>query len=100
MCSDASTKLGLGLWNNAIATYTLEAALLLASFWVYLRCTTATTKTGRYGMAAFVLFLLLVNIQNIFGPLQSDSKVALSAFALTAYFGFAGIAFWLDRHRS
>ncbi len=93
-------KLGFGLWNNAIATYVLEAALLLGALWIYLRSTTSTSKTGKYGMVVFVLFLLLVNVSNIFGPLQSDSKVALSAFALAAYFGFAAVAFWLDRKRT
>mgnify|MGYP001819539892 FL=1 len=97
--TDASAKLGLGLWNNAIATYILEAALLLGALWIYLRSTTAASKMGKYGMAVFVLFLLALNVNNIFGPLQSDSKVALSAFALTAYFGFAAIAFWLDKKR-
>jgi len=29
--SDSSLKLGFGLWNNAIATYALEAALLLGA---------------------------------------------------------------------
>ena len=34
--NDASLKLGLGLWNNAVATYLLEAALWLAGgVWLY-----------------------------------------------------------------
>ena len=41
--SDASTKLGFGLWNSAIATYALEAALLVVGLWIYLRSTTAST---------------------------------------------------------
>jgi len=43
--------------------------------------------------------MLLINIGNIFAPLQNDSKVALAIFALVAYFQFAAIAFWLDRKR-
>ena len=97
--SDTSLKLGLGLWNSAIATYILEAAFLLVALWLYLRSTTATSKGGRYGMIVFVAVLLLVNIVNVFGPLQSDSKVALAASALGAYFLFAAIAFWLDKKR-
>lgn len=98
--NDTSLKLGFGLWNNAVATYLLEAVLLLAALWLYLRSTTATSKTGKYAMALFVGFLLLVNIVNIFGPLQGDSKLALAVSALSAYFAFATIAFWLDRKRS
>ena len=98
--SDASTKLGLGLWNNAIIVFTLEALLLLGALWLYLRSTTASTTVGKYGMGIFVIFLILVNIMNIFGPLMDDSKVNLAISALAAYFIFAGVAFWLDKKRT
>jgi len=97
--NDASLKLGLGLWNNAVAAYALEAAFLIAALWLYLGSTTTETKTGKYGMAVFVVFMLLINIGNIFAPLQSDSKVALAVFALVTYILFAAIAFWLDKKR-
>ena len=98
--SDASPKLGLGLWNNALATYALEAALLLAALWLYLRSTSASTRTGKYGMSIFVVTLLLVNIANIFGPLQGDSMVILAVTAVASYLLFAAAAFWLDTKRS
>lgn len=98
--NDASLKLGLGLWNSAVATYALEAVLLLAGLWLYLRSTKATTKTGKFGMGIFVVVLLLVNIVNIFGPLQGDSKLVLAVTALAAYLLFAAVAFWLDTKRS
>ena len=98
--SDASKKLGLGLWNNAIATYVLEAALLTAGLWLYLRSTKATSSIGRYGMGIFVVILLLVNAVNIFGPPFGDSKVSLAISALVMYFVFAGVAHWLDGKRS
>ena len=43
---------------------------------------------------------LLVNIVNIFGPLQGDSKVVLAVTAVTSYLLFAAVAFWLDAKRS
>ena len=98
--SDSSLKLGLGLWNNAVATFTLEAVLLLAALWLYLSSTTAMTKAGKYGMSIFVVFLILANVPNVFGPLQGDSKVVLAATALAAYLLFAAVAFWLDKKRS
>ncbi len=98
--SDTSLKLGFGLWNNDIATYALEAILLVSALWLYLRSTSATSAVGRYGMSVFVVFLLLVNVVNIFGPLQGDSKLVLAISALTSYFLFAAVAFWLDRKRS
>ena len=98
--SDTSLKLGLGLWNNAVATYVLEAVLLVSALWIYLRSTSAISVVGRYGMSVFVVFLLLVNVVNIFGPLQGDSKLVLAISALTSYFLFAAVAFWLDTKRS
>jgi len=97
--SDASLKLGFGLWNNAIATYALEAVFLLLALWLYLRSTSATTAAGKYGMVLFVGFLLLANIANIFGPLQGDSKLVFAVTALVAYLLFATVAFWLDKKR-
>ena len=99
LMTDTSLKLGFGLWNNAIATYTLESVLLLSALWLYLRSTTATSRVGKYGMGVFVIILLLINVVNIFGPLQDDSKVNLAISALTAYFLFAAVAYWLDRAR-
>ena len=98
--SDASPKMGFGLWNNAVATYFLEAGLLVIALWLYLRSSRATTATGKYGMPVFIGFLLLVNISNIFGALMVDSKAGLSIFALSSYFLFAAVAFWLDRKRA
>ncbi len=82
--SDASVKLGFGLWNSAMTTYALEAIILLVALGVYLRSTSATTAVGKYGMTVFVILLLLVNVANIFGPLQGDSKVVLAISSLTA----------------
>lgn len=98
--SDTSPKLGFGLWNNAIATYLFEAGLLLLALWMYLRSTKAVSAAGKYGMVVFVAFLLLVNVSNIFGDPMVDSRLGLSVFALSSYFLFAAIAFWLDQKRS
>ncbi len=98
--SDASLKLGLGLWNNSIATFLLEAALLMSALWLYLQSTSAISTVGKYGMGVFVILLLLVNAVFLFGPLLSNSKVAITASILISYFLFAGVAFWLDTKRS
>ena len=98
--SDASSKFGLGLWNHPVMTYALEAILLLGGLWLYLGSTSASSKTGKYGMAIFVLFLLLINVLNIFGPLQGENKLWLSITAMASYFSFAGVAFWLDKKRT
>ena len=98
--TDDSIKLGLGLWNNAAASYALEAVLLIGALWLYLRATQATSAIGKYGMPVFIALLLLVNIFNIYGPPPAGGKIELAVSAMVAYFGFAGIACWLDRKRS
>ncbi len=98
--NDASPKLGLGIWNNAIATYALEAALLLIGLWLYLESTKSLTVAGKYGMATFVGFLLLINVPTIFGEPIVDTVFGFSVFALASYALFAALAFWLDRQRA
>ena len=97
--SDTSLKLGFGLWNYPVVTFTLEAVLLISALWLYLKSSSATTAIGKYGMAVYVVVLILLNIGNIFGPVGDPDKTSLAISALAAYFLFAGIAFWLDRKR-
>ena len=99
LLGDSSLKLGFGLWNNSIATYSLEAILLLGSLWIYLKSTKALSTGGKYGMTVFVVVLLLINILNVFGPFGDESQLALAISAVASYLVFAAIAFWLDRKR-
>lgn len=109
--SDSSPKLGFGLWNNAVATWTLEAILLLAGLAIYLKVTKPSTSGGpdstekpsfgsRFGMIIFVVVLILINVANVFGPAGDVTKTALAVSAITAYLGFAAIAHWLDKKRA
>ena len=100
LLGDKSLKLGFGLWNNDVATYCLEAFLLIVGLWLYLKSTKSQNIFGRYGMIVYVILLLLVNAFNIFGPLTDDSIVVGAITALVFYFLFAGIAFWLDGKRN
>lgn len=99
LLGDDSPKLGLGLWNHAVVTYCLEAVLLAGGLWWYLRSTRSTTALGKYGMVVYVLFLIALNVFNLFGPPPEAGIPALAATALVSYFLFAGIAFWLDTRR-
>ena len=99
--TDGSPKMGFGLWHSAIGTYLLETALLFGGLWLYLDSTTATKSVGKYGMAVFVIILLLIEVANLFGPPPpGDNQVALALFTLTMYFLFGGVAFWLDAKRA
>ena len=99
LLGDNSPKLGLGLWNNAMFTFALETALLLAGLWLYLRGTMAKSVIGKYGMVAFSIILIAVNIYNIFGP-PPENQNMLAAMSMFSYFAFGGIAFWLDKERN
>jgi len=100
LLGDSSTKVGFGLWNNAIATYVLEAVLLLAGLGIYLKATEAKTFAGKYGMIIFVVLMLVINANNIFGPPVGADVTTMSIAALVMYGLFAGVAFWLDGKRS
>lgn len=101
---DNSFLYGFGLWNNAILTYLLEMILLVAGLYLYLKSTYKAginkSFTSRYGMIIFVMFLLAINVINIFGPLSAeDTNISAAISALIAYCVFAIIAFWLDKKR-
>ena len=100
LLSDSSTKVGFGLWNNAIATYLLETILLLVGLGIYLKSTKGTTFVGKYGMIIFVVLMLIINVNNIFGPPLGTDIITMSISGLLMYFIFTGVAFWLDRKRS
>lgn len=100
LLSDSSTKVGFGLWENAVATYILEAILLIAGLALYLKSTKSSTRVGKYGMIVLVFLMLLINANNIFGPPFGSDVVTMSISALVMYFAFAGAAFWLDKKRS
>jgi len=99
LLGDNSPKLGFGLWNNALITFTLETALLLAGVWFYLSGTTARSIIGKYGMVLFAVVLIAANGFNIFGP-PPDNQNFMAVISLSSYFAFGGIAFWLDNKRS
>ncbi len=99
LLGDDSLKLGLGIWNNAMATFLLEAVLLVGALLLYLKETQPVTPGGKYAMSVFVVVMLAINANNIFGTPMAHDVTSLSLTALAAYFIFAGVAFWLDKKR-
>jgi hypothetical protein len=98
LLGNSSPKLGFGLWNSALITFTLEATLLMVGLVFYLRGTRHTSTTGKYGIVAFALVLIAANAFSIFGP-PPGNVAFLAAMSLGSYIAFAGIAFWLDGKR-
>jgi hypothetical protein len=88
---DNTAKVGLGLWNVAALAFAVEAALLFAGMYVYLRM-----GVGRkVAMIVFGLAMLGVHAVTFFGaPPTSDRAAAIAA--LTAYVAFALVIRFLE----
>lgn len=101
LINSSTPLLGFGLWHSALATYIVEAVIVTAALWFYLRSTQGTTRLAKYGMITYVAFMLLFNIYNLYQPaLDPDSSIsALAIPAVIGYLLLAGVAFWLDRKR-
>jgi hypothetical protein len=100
LLGDNSLKLGLGLWNNAVASFSFEGLLVIVSLWFYLRGTEGESITGKYGMVIMAVFMIFLNLSNTFGPPLPGGSLGLVSFGLVSYLVFAGLAFWLDQKRT
>jgi hypothetical protein len=91
-------KIGLGLWNSVSATVMVELTMLAAGLAVYARATRPRDAAGRWGLVAFVVFLLIVYAANLLGPPPPSIRAiwmlgVVGGAALTAW------SWWFDRHR-
>jgi hypothetical protein len=92
-------KYGLGLWNSLPLTLAIELAMFVAGVWIYAASTRARDRVGRWGFVAFVAFLLVVYVANVFGsPPPSVTAIwilgVIGGAILTAW------SWWMDSHRS
>jgi len=92
-------KIGLGLWNYPIASYIVEALLLITGLWIYLRSTKSKGLGGKYGLPILGGILLILNAVNTFGMYPTSAE-NLAMTMLAVYLSTIVIAFWLDRKRS
>jgi hypothetical protein len=92
-------KVGLGLWNFPVASYAVEAVLLVTGLWVYLKATKSTTSIGKYGLPILATILLILNAISTFGSAPANAEY-FALTMLTAYLGTTATAFWLDRNRN
>jgi len=93
----SSTLVGLGLWNSVAGTVLVEGGMFLAGVWLYASGTRPRDRVGRYALWAFVAFLVLIYIGNLFGP--PPPSVQAIAWAGMASYLLALWAEWFDRHR-
>ena len=96
---DNAHKVGFGLWNYPITALALESALLFGAMWIYLRSTTATSFTGRYGMFFFGLAILAVHCLLFWGPLPSSPTTGAVELGLL-FLILSAFMFWLEGKRT
>jgi hypothetical protein len=95
---DDSYKIGLGLWNYPAPAFALEAILLFAGIYFYMRRPKAVSLLGKIGMPVFGVVLLIMQTV-VFFAAPPTSPAAAGVTALVLYMVFAGMAFWLERYR-
>ena len=85
--------------ENVPDAFTLETVILFGGMWLYLRSTTSSSATGKYGMVLLGFVMLPIQAAVFFGPPPvSDRAAALTA--LVFYAVFAWIISWLERKRA
>lgn len=91
-------KLGLGLWNSAVATTLVEGFLFAAGIGVYVMTTKARDRIGTIALCALVIFLAaLYALSRSSPPPPSVTAIAVTDVALFLVFIWAA---WIDRHRT
>jgi len=91
-------KFGLGLWNSVPATLAAEALFFGVGIWIYARSTAATSRGGRFGWWAFVVFLVFAYASNFLGP--PPTSVEEVAFVTLALWLMPIWAWSFDRRRT
>lgn len=84
-----SPKLGLGLWNQPLLAFGLEAGLLLLSGWAFSR--RAGPPSTRWGRPALYGVLALLCVAGYFGP-QPDHIVPTALTGLFVYLSLPALA--------
>ncbi|WP_141692573.1 hypothetical protein [Paenibacillus pectinilyticus] len=82
-------KMGYGLYQSAIWSFAIEAALLIAGFIMYW----SVIGKRKYGMIGVIFTLLLINAFTMWGPSPPSAKFA----AVFNFCYYIGVAWWISR---
>jgi hypothetical protein len=94
----SAVKVGWGLWNSVPGTLILELTLFFTGLYLYLKATKAMNKTGNYAFWALIIFLLIIYMSNLFGPVPESVQVI--AWAGELQWLLIIWAYWADKNRS
>jgi hypothetical protein len=90
-------KLGLALWNHPAIEMPLEIGLLLGSAYLYGRARPSTAKS--WALPVLIVFLLVAQAINWFGPPPVAIDVGLWGLALLVFLVATILASWVARTR-
>jgi hypothetical protein len=91
-------RLGLRLWNSAIATVIVEGLMYAIGIWIYLRVTRPKDGIGKWGLLSFVIAVSAFYVGNIFSPPPPSVRMlGIGALGLSLFLVLW--AWWADRHR-
>ena len=90
-------KVGFGLWNSIPFTIIIEGAIFIFGAYLYIKSTRSEKRLGNISLYSLLIFLVLVYIMNMIGPLPTETEpiayVGLSQW-LIVWWGY-----WIDRKR-
>jgi hypothetical protein len=92
-----ATVIGLNAWASLPLTLAVELALFALGVWLYCRATSPVDAIGRRGLAALVVFLLLIYGGNLFGA--PPPSVEAIAWAGQLQWLLVLWGYWIDGHR-
>ena len=88
-------KVGLGLWNHPFAEILIEFSLFFAGVYMYYATRRPRKKIAFWSL---IVFLLLFQLMNFFGPLPPD--VSSIAWGANLIWLFVLWAWWIERDKS
>jgi len=90
-------RVGLGLWNSPIGTYTVEWGIFIFGTLIYRNCTKPRDRIGSISFWVFVVFLAALYLVNAREPAPPTMRAI--AYAGIGLWLFPSWAEWFDRHR-
>jgi hypothetical protein len=95
--SMSETKVGLELWASRPATMAVEIAMFTIGVALYLRTTTARDRIGSIGLWSLIVFLSVIYLANMFGPVPPSA--AAVAWTTQSMWLVMAWGYWVDGHR-
>lgn len=93
-----AARVGLGLWNNPLATVVVEGIIFVIGVAIYARSTQPRDRAGRYGLWALAAFLVVLYVASLISPpppnVTALAWAALIGWPLTLW------PWWVNRHRA